>query len=68
MPITPTYTILTADRLIDARGGPPIDNGAVLLEGSTIASVGRATDIRAPEGAPVQTTHYVGLHHHARHG
>ena len=56
----PTFTILTADRLIDARGGPPIDNGAILLEGSTIAAVGRAADIRAPDDAPVQTTHYAG--------
>ena len=56
----PTYTILTADRLIDARGGPPIDNGAVLLEGSTIAAVGSAADLRAPDGAPAHTAHYSG--------
>ncbi|MCY4579021.1 MAG: amidohydrolase family protein [Chloroflexi bacterium] len=61
MPTTaPTYTILTADRLIDARGGAPIENGAVLLDGSTIAAVGRAADIRPPEGAPAQATHYAG--------
>ena len=60
MPTPPTYTILTADRLIDAKGGAPIDNGAVLLEGSTIAAVGPAADIRAPEGAPAQGTHYPG--------
>ena len=60
MPTTPTYTILTADRVIDASGGAPIENGAVLLEGSTIAAVGRAAEIRAPEGAAVQTGHYDG--------
>ncbi|MYE55031.1 MAG: amidohydrolase family protein [Chloroflexi bacterium] len=60
MPTQPTFTILTADRLIDAKGGAPIDNGAVLLDGSIIATVGRAADIRAPEGAAVQTTHYAG--------
>ena len=60
MPTTPTYTILTADRVIDAKGGAPIENGAVLLDGSTIAAVGRAADIRAPEGAPAQITHYGG--------
>ncbi len=57
---SPRFTILTADRVIDAKGGVPIENGAVLLEGSTIAAVGRAADIRAPEGADAQTTHYAG--------
>ena len=60
MPTTPHFTILIADRLIDSKGGPPIDNGAVLLEGSTIAAVGRAADLRAPEGTAVQTAHYPG--------
>ena len=60
MPTTSTYTILTADRVIDASGGAPIENGAVLLDGSTVAAVGRATDIRAPEGAPAQTAYYPG--------
>ena len=60
MPTNPHFTILTADRVIDAKGGTPIDNGAILLEGSTIAAVGRAADIRAPEGAAVQTVHYPG--------
>ena len=57
---SPRFTILTADRVIDAKGGVPIENGAVLLEGSTITAVGRAADIRAPEGADAQTTHYAG--------
>ena len=60
MPTNPHFTILTADRVIDAKGGTPIDNGAILLEGSTIAAIGRTADIRAPEGAAVQTTHYAG--------
>ena len=60
MPTTPTYTILSADRVIDASGGAPIENGAVLLDGSTVAAVGRADEIRAPESAAVQTTHYAG--------
>jgi len=55
-----TYTILSADRVIDAKGGSPMDNGAILLEGSTIAAVGPAADIRAPEGEPAQTAHYAG--------
>ena len=60
MPTQPTFTILTADRVIDATGGAPIENGAVLLDGATIAAVGSAADIRAPEGAAAQTTHYAG--------
>ena len=57
---TPNFTILTADRVIDAKGGALIENGAVLLEGATIAAVGRADEIRAPEGAAAQTAHYAG--------
>ena len=60
MPSDTHFTILTADRLIDATGGGAIENGAVLLDGSAIAAVGRADEIRAPEGAAVQTNHYAG--------
>ena len=60
MSTAPNFTILTADRVIDAKGGAPIENGAVLLEGATIAAVGRADEIRAPEGATAQTLHYAG--------
>ena len=54
------FTFITADRVIDSRGGPPIANGAVLVRGSKIAAVGRAADVRAPEGASVETHHYPG--------
>lgn len=60
MPPNTPFTILTADRLIDGKGGAPIANGAILLEGATIAAVGSAADIRAPEGAPAHTAHYPG--------
>ena len=60
MSTAPNYTILTADRVIDAMGDAPIENGAVLLEGATIAAVGRAADIRAPEGAAARTVRYPG--------
>ena len=56
----PAYTILTADRVIDAKGGPPIQNGAVLTRGSVIVSVGPANEIRAPDGASVSRHHYPG--------
>ena len=60
MSTAPNYTILTADRVIDAKGGALIENGAVLLEGATIAAVGRAGEVRVPEGAAAQTLHYAG--------
>ena len=53
-----TYTLLTADQVIDAKGGPPIQNGAVLIRDSEILAVGSAYEIRAPEGAPVTNHHY----------
>ncbi|MYA60814.1 MAG: amidohydrolase family protein [Chloroflexi bacterium] len=56
----PTYTLLTADRVIDAKGDPPIKHGAVLTLGSQIIAVGRASEIRAPNGAPVEHHDYPG--------
>ena len=55
-----TYTLLTADRVIDAKGGPPIEQGAVLTRGSDIVSVGHAHEIRAPDGASVARYDYPG--------
>ncbi len=60
MSVSPIYTLLTADRVIDAKGGPPIDKGAVLTRGSEIVSVGPAHQVRAPEGAAVTHHDYPG--------
>ena len=60
MPANTEFTLITADRVIDARGGPPIANGAVLVRGSQIVAVGRAADMSAPEGAPVEVHDYPG--------
>ena len=60
MPSDDQFTLITADRVIDARGGLPLERGAVLLEGSKIAAVGRAEDVRAPEGAAVAVSDYPG--------
>ena len=60
MPSETQFTILTADRVIDAKGGAPIENGAVLLDGNAIAAIGRDDDIRAPDGAAAHTVHYPG--------
>ena len=54
------YLLITADRVIDSKGGPPIDNGAVLVHDGKIVSVGRAAEVSAPEGAAVETHNYPG--------
>ena len=54
------YTLITADRVIDSTGGPPIDKGAVLIRGSRIVAVGSAAEVRAPDGAPVDVHAYPG--------
>ena len=60
MPANTEFTLITADRVIDSGGGPPIDNGAVLVRGSRIVAVGRAADVRAPDGASVEAHDYPG--------
>ncbi len=54
------FTLITADRLIDSRGGPPIEKGAVLVEGDKIVAVGPQGEVRAPEGASVEVSDYPG--------
>jgi imidazolonepropionase-like amidohydrolase len=56
----PEFRVLTADRVIDGSGGPAIEGGGVLLKGDRIVRVGPAADLRAPDGAAVETTHYAG--------
>jgi len=60
MPENGGFKLITAGRLIDAKGGPPIDNGAVLVKGASIVAVGRAGDVSAPERADVQVLDYPG--------
>ena len=52
------YTLIKAKNLIDGRGGPPIQDGAVLVRGSTIRQVGSANDVVPPEGAQVEIYDY----------
>ena len=54
------YLLITADRVIDSKGGPPIENGALLVRDGEIVSVGRAADVATPEGASVESHHYPG--------
>ena len=53
-----SYKLIKARHLIDGAADRPMDNGAVLVEGSRIAQVGRVQDVSAPEGAPVDVYDY----------
>jgi len=52
------YSTLTAARVLDGSGGAPLEDGAVLLEGSVISAVGRRGEIRAPDGATATNHDY----------
>ncbi|MFO1541299.1 MAG: amidohydrolase family protein [Chloroflexota bacterium] len=52
------FRILTADRLLDGTGAPPIGDAAILLEGTAIRAIGRRTEVRAPDGATAPVTDY----------
>ena len=52
------FSLIRGGRLIDGRGGPLIENGAVLVQGSTIVAVGRSNEVAAPEGATVDVHDY----------
>ena len=59
-PNAPDYTLISADRVIDAKGGPSIQEGVVLTRGSEIVAVGPAKEIRAPDGTLVEHHNYPG--------
>ena len=52
------YTLLTADRLIDGTGAPPIDRGAVLIKDDSIVAAGPRDTVVPPDGAPVDAHDY----------
>ncbi len=54
------FKLIKAGRLLDCAGGPPLTDGAVLVDGDVISAVGRASDVRAPEGAEVEVFDYPG--------
>ncbi len=60
MPANAQFKLITADWLIDSKGGPPIERGAILLDGNKIAAAGPQQDVRAPEGASVDASDYPG--------
>ena len=52
--------LILADRLIDGNGGPPLQRGAVLLEGDVVKAVGTEEAVVPPEGAEVREFRYDG--------
>jgi len=59
MPGTPAqFTLLTAPRLWDGSGDPPLDAAAVLIEGDRIVGSGRQGDVCPPDGAHVERVDY----------
>ncbi|MBM3948510.1 MAG: amidohydrolase family protein [SAR202 cluster bacterium] len=55
------YLLINAGRLIDGRAKTAIPNGAVLIQGSKVVAAGRASAVRAPDGAAVDTIEYPGM-------
>src|SRR5688572_17489390 len=43
--------VISGARLIDGRGGPPVENAVVVVRGSRIEAVGTRDRIRIPAGA-----------------
>src|SRR5437899_1930790 len=43
------FTLLTAARLLDGSGAPPLEQPWLLIDGDRIIDVGRASEIRVPD-------------------
>ena len=52
------FKLIKAARLIDGNGGPPLERGAVLMEGRQIRAVGTEESVVPPEGAEVLEIDY----------
>ncbi len=55
------FKLLRGGLLIDGLGGPPITDGAVLVRGTKIVSVGPQTQVFAPEGSSVDLLEFSGM-------
>ena len=51
---TDEFKLIRSGRMLDGRGGLPIDNAAVLVRGSSIVAVGRQIDVVPPDGTAVE--------------
>ena len=52
------FKLIRAARLIDGNGGPPLERGAILIEGDVIRAVGTEDAVAPPEGARVEKFSY----------
>src|SRR5215468_6177596 len=52
------YTLITAARLLDGSGAAPVEFAALLIDGDRVAALGRAAEVRVPEGASVDRRDY----------
>lgn len=50
--------LLTAARLLDGSGRPPLEGAALLIENGTLTRIGRQADMRPPDGAGVEPLDY----------
>src|SRR5262249_60678009 len=55
---SPRFTLLTAARLVDGSGAPPVPQAALLVENGRVVKMGRAAEVRAPGGAAVDRRDY----------
>jgi imidazolonepropionase-like amidohydrolase len=52
------FKLIRSARLIDGGGGPPLERGALLIEGDEIRAVGPEEEVTPPEGAAVTELDY----------
>jgi len=45
--------LIQCGRLIDGKGGVPLENTSILVEGQRVSAVGRTSELKAPPGASV---------------
>src|SRR5215468_8566905 len=55
---SPRFMLLTAARLLDGSGAPPVAQAALLVESGRVVKMGRAAEVRAPDGAAVDRRDY----------
>jgi hypothetical protein len=53
VPASAQSIVFTNVRIVDGYGGPPIEQGTIVVEGKKIAAVGLASQVSIPEGARV---------------
>jgi imidazolonepropionase-like amidohydrolase len=52
------FTLLTAARLLDGSGNPPLEPGVLLIQDGRIVGMGRQGEIHPPDGAQVHRMEY----------